>query len=525
MKHHIQIVCLLILFLPAFLSGQERQTSDLDKKISIQIENGRLVDLFNEISFQTGIYFSYDPLLVEPEKPISATFENQSVQTILDNVLNETLDFKLLKNQLIIIKNPENIEEKSMPDSPPDAAINISGRLINIQTDERIAFASISILGKAFGTISNVDGEFGLKIPPRYETDTLIISCMGYAQQLILLDTLQHHELRLALSPVDIRLGEVKVTAINPLTVMDSLIFNIAKNYPSHTHLMTSFYREVLKQDKEYVNISEAIMHILKASYSNQLREDQIKYLKGRKSPDVKPLQMVDFKMQGGPYYTTKLDVVKTMDSFIDKEYQAFYKYEIEQVVLYLNRPTYVVQFKPDGHFDYLTYEGKLFVDRESFALVHAEFKLSRDGKKSARKSLIRKKPKGFNVRPIDLDYLVTYKEFDGKWYLNSARTSVKFHVRSKHDRINSVFHSISDLLITDHQETGLRRFKRNEDFGSSDIFSEIITDYDEAFWGNYNVIKPSDSLRKALKKELLEESIPPAKTQPDDLTFQPERK
>jgi hypothetical protein len=511
--------------MPFLLNAQEQQVSELDRKISVQIEHGRLIDLFNEISFQTGIYFSYDPLLVGPEKPLSVNFENQSIQTILDNVLNENLHFQLLKNQLIIIKNPVNIEEKIMEESPPDAAINLSGRLFDQKTAGRIAFASISVLGEAFGTITNVDGEFAMKIPPQYETDTLVISCMGYAQKLVLLDTLQQTSLHLAMVPVDIQLGEVKVTAISPLAVMDSLIFNIEKNYPTHTHLMTSFYREVLKQDKDYVNVSEAVMHILKASYSNQFREDQIKYLKGRKSPDVQSFQMVDFKMQGGPYYTTKLDVIKTMDSFIDKEYRNFYKYDIDQVILYNERPTFVISFKPDGKFDYLTYEGKLFIDRESFALVHAEFSLSRDGKKSARKSLIRKKPKGFNVRPIDLDYQVTYKQYGGKWYLNSAQTSVKFHVRSRHDKINAVFHSISDLLITDHHETQLRRFKRTEDFDPSDIFTETITDYDEGFWGNYNVIKPSDSLRKALKKGTKEESSDQTILQPDHLTFQIEEK
>ena len=218
--------------------------------------------------------------------------------------------------------------------------------------------------------------------------------------------------------------------------------------------------------------------------------------------------QLVDFKMQGGPYYITKLDVIKTMDSFIDKEFREYYSYSVERVIDYVNRPTYIVHFEPDAKFDYLTYEGELYIDKETFALVHAEFSLSRSGKKSARRSLIKKKPRGFNVRPIDLDYTVTYKRHHDKWHLSSAQTSVKFHVKSRQDKINSVFHSISDLLITNHRETNLRRFKRDENFDSSDIFSEIITSYDEDFWGNYNVIKPSEDLRNALKKQPKQESF-----------------
>lgn len=494
---------------PLFTSGQEDQAPELDVKISIRIDQGKLIDLLNEISSQTGIYFSYDPKLVNTDEPISITVQNQSVQSILDMVFDGTFKFNLLKNQLIITKKasppkPKDVSETQAEPGP----LKISGSLIDRSSDEHIAYASISIVGQAFGTISNVDGEFALKIPPEYKSDTLIISCMGYAQKIILLDTLQQTELQITLDPVDIQLREIQVTAIDPLHVMDSMILYIDKNYPTNTHLMTSFYREVLKQDKEYINVSEAIMDILKAPYTNHLRDDQIRYLKGRKNKeDVKPIQAVDFKMQGGPYYITKLDVVKTMDSFVDKEYRDFYKYELDQVIQYLERPTYVVEFEPDGKFDYLTYEGKLYIDKETFALVHAEFSLSRNGKKSARKSLIRKKPKGFNVRPIDLDYLVTYKRYNKKWVLNSAQASVKFHVRSRHDKINAVFHSISDLLITNYQETNLRRFKRNENFNPSNIFSDLITDYDESFWGEYNVIKPSEDLRNALKKKHKEES------------------
>ena len=521
MKHFFQIISLLIIFLPLLTKGQEKQVNSLETKISVQIENGKIIDLFDEISQQTGIYFSYDPMLVDTQEAISLAIQNQSVQTILDSIFSNKFHFKLLKNQLVITKNVIDDRNGTQTKPATTTSLKVSGKLIDNETKEHIPYGSISILGKAFGTISNIDGEFGMKIPAEYKSDTLIISCMGYAQQIILLDTLQQKEFQIALNPVDIQLREVQVTAADPLKVMDNMISNIAKNYSESPNLMTSFYREVLKQDKQYVNVSEAIMNILKAPYTSTLREDQIRYLKGRKSPNVHPFQVVDFKMQGGPYYITKLDVIKTMDSFIDKEYRSFYEYKVDQIIQYLDRPTYVISFKPDGKYDYLTYEGKLFIDKETFALAHAEFSLSRNGKKSARKSLIRKKPKGFNVRPLDLDYQVTYKKNYGKWYLSSARTSVKFHVKSKHDKINSEFHSISDLLITDYRETNQRRFKHHEDFDSSDIFSDVITDYDEDFWGDYNVIKPSEDLRKALKKESKEESFDQTKAQPDHLTSQ----
>jgi len=498
-KFIVLTISLLITILPFATNGQEEQSASLDSHVSVQIEDGRLLDLLNQISAQTGIYFSYDPVLVNTDQPISIAVDDQSIQQVLDEVFRKKFHFNLLKNQLIITRQKS---PKTGAGTNQLIRYELSGKLLNRQNKEEVPYASISVLGHPFGTISNVDGEFQLKIPPEYESDTLVISSMGYDRLYILPDTLPHSELDIYLDPVEIQLKEVLVSAANPMQVLDKMIENIYQNYSTNTQLMTSFYREVLKQDKEYINVSEAVMDILKASYSNPFRQDQIRYLKGRKSPDVQSsFQLVDFKMQGGPYYITKLDVIKTMDSFIDPEFREYYTYHVEHVIDYVNRPTYVIHFEPDGKFDYLTYEGELYIDKETSALVHAEFSLSRSGKKSARRSLIKKKPRGFNVRPIDLDYSATYKRHHDKWYLSSAQTSVKFHVKSRQDKINSVFHSISDLLITNHRETNLKRFKRDENFDSSDIFSEIITSYDEDFWGDYNVIKPSEDLRNALKK------------------------
>jgi hypothetical protein len=88
----------------------------------------------------------------------------------------------------------------------------------------------------------------------------------------------------------------------------------------------------------------------------------------------------------------------------------------------------------------------------------------------------------------------------DNKWHLNNVQTEVNFKVKSKGDRVNSNFLSDSELLITDFRPEEGERFKKNEVFNSKDIFSEMITSYDENFWNDYNIIKPSEDLRNALK-------------------------
>jgi hypothetical protein len=492
-----QIISFLILCCIVFTAkAQDQKAVFLAKKVNLTVTNQPLDRVLDQLSEVAGLNFSYDPTLLDTEQRVTASYNLQSVYTILNDLLGLEFDFQELGNQIVI-----RLRDKPVAPCPaaPDYQ-TISGQIRDQEYGDPVPYASISVLNKAFGTITNKEGWFELKIPPIYRNEALVVSSMGYEKQLLNTDSLAPNPLLLLLKPVNIRLREIKVRAIKPQWVMEQMLNHIPDNYPTENHLMTAFYREVLMQDNGYINVSEAVIQLLKASYTQPLREDKIRFLKGRKSREVETFQWVDFKMQGGPYYTVQLDVVKTMDSFLDREYRESYRYEAGSMIDYQGRPTYIIHFTPVGKNDFLTYEGKLFIDQESFALVHAQFSLSRNGIRIARNQLIRKKPKGFNVRALDLDYQVSYRKNEGLWYLNTAQSSVSFRVRSRHDQVNSVFHSVSDLLVTKHEPTRLRRFPKEGQINGSDIFTDIIKDYDPEFWGNYNIIQPTDDLRKALK-------------------------
>lgn len=117
---------------------------------------------------------------------------------------------------------------------------------------------------------------------------------------------------------------------------------------------------------------------------------------------------------------------------------------------------------------------------------------------------MVRKKPKGVKARPSYVHYSVNYQQFQGKWHLANAQASIKFKVRSKRDKLNSEYHSVSELLITDIKTTELKKFTRNESINQRDIFVEMINEYDSKFWENYNIIKPNEDLQNAFKNHVV---------------------
>lgn len=486
--------------------GQGENNTALEQIISIEARNETLETVLDKIASQAGVYFSYDPSLIGANQLIDASLTDKSIREILDVLLASQFIYKVLDKQIVITapENPGPRNLKAEITSSP-GIITFRGKVIDSDEKEVLPFTSISIQNRSIGTISNMDGDFELKIAPEMLQDTVIVSCMGYRPFSLPVHQIGEDTVTIFLHPATFRLKEIQVTYIRPEEIVRRVVAKIPLNYARNPQVMTSFYREVLKQDQHYIDVAEAVIDIRKTSYDNRFTEDKVKLIKGRKSFDVKPFQGVDFKIQGGPYYSTKLDVVKTLDSFLDPDFTAFYKYSLDDIVQFNKRPTYVIRFKPKEKIDDPFYEGQLWVDMSSFALVQAEFELNRSGLKFARESLIQKKPKDLFVRPLQVSYLVNYRRSNGNWHLNNTLTSINFRVRSKKDKVNSVFHSTSQLLITDFKPDDRTLFKRNELFGSKDIFTEMVSNYEENFWGDYNIIKPSEDLRKALKKHHLE--------------------
>ena len=83
------------------------------------------------------------------------------------------------------------------------------------------------------------------------------------------------------------------------------------------------------------------------------------------------------------------------------------------------------------------------------------------------------------------------------------ARTDVQFRVRNKQNHERSIFRSVSDMVVTQQYRFPRRaRFGPTGIFRSNDIFTDFIGDYDPQFWENFNVIKPDEDLRNALKQD-----------------------
>jgi YHS domain-containing protein len=304
------------------------------------------------------------------------------------------------------------------------------------------------------------------------------------------------------MEPTTLVLETVTVRPYDAYTLVENMMRKISDNYSESPNAMMAFYRETVKQHKRYVSISEAVVDIYKASYVNDLKEDETRLYKARKSSDVKKQDTIVFKLQGGPDGILLMDVIKNPYVLFSDGKIANYLFEIDEVISIDGKINYSVSFKQKTFVEQPLYFGKLFIDVNTNALTAAEFSLNIADKNKAAALFIRKKPLGMKITPENTTYIVKYKEKDGKYYFNYARNEVTFKVDWNKRFFNSYYTIMSEIAVTDRNENNVSEFTRKERLNSNIVFSEKLTAFaDDDFWGEYNTIEPEESIEAAIKK------------------------
>lgn len=375
------------------------------------------------------------------------------------------------------------------------------GKIQDAKTNETLMFATITVKGVNVATVSNSDGEFLLKIAKDLPVSKIEISYIGYKNLEFPISSLKAKKNILKLESVSIPLDQINIYPLDPLFLVKSILKKVSQNYSTEPNMMKGFYRETIKKNRSYVAISEAIVNIHKAGYK-QLRDDQVQIFKGRKSQDVKKMDTLLFKLQGGPNTSLLLDIVKNPSNLLSEDFINNYNFSIKSITKINNKLHYVIEFKQKENIDIPLYYGLLYVELTNLALASAKFSLNLSNEAEASRMFIKRKPAGVKVTPTSADYLVNYHEKNGKWYFNYARGEINFKCNWKRKLFNTNYTAMTEIAITDRDEQNIIRFKGSERFKVNHIMVDKVSNFADAnFWGEYNTIEPDQSIESAIRK------------------------
>ena len=377
----------------------------------------------------------------------------------------------------------------------------INGSINNRETKQAISGATITLVGTNVSTISNAEGDFALKIITSTSTPSLRVEAIGYKNSILDITDLDSN-IDIRLSPKSVDLSEVQVVGYKSAKELVKKVFNKKReNYIGESLKMTAFYRETIKKRNKNASLAEAVVSIQKEGYISN-KEDQIRLLKSRKSTDYSKLDTIALKLQGGPFSTLYVDVMKYPEYIFTPETMNVYNFSFETPTELNGKDVLVVGFEPKPNIVGPLYAGQLYVSATSLALQKATFTLDLTNEIEVNKMFVKSKPNGVRVKAREISYEVDYREKNGKWYYGYGKANLSFEVKKRRRLFKSIYTLSCEMAVTDWKVTTADAFKKDGEISPSIIMAnENLGFGDPEFWGEYNVIEPERSIEAAIKK------------------------
>lgn len=376
----------------------------------------------------------------------------------------------------------------------------VSGIVVDRSTGEPVAGASVTADG--LSVVTNEDGFFVLK--SEQPQKSIVVSHVGYSTRQVAVDS-QTQQLKIQLLPTAIQLREVLVTAENAREIVDAAIARISQNYSRQPELYRCFYRETAKKRQHFICVAEGVVDMYKTGYHQTANHDRVAISKGRRLLSPKRSDTLSVKVMGGPVAPIQLDIVKNTDFLLNAK-------ELDNYVLTMETPTtigdrrqYVVRMVPAVVVPYPLYFGKLYIDQETLAFTRAELSLDMSDHHKATAQMLVRKPLGVRFKPKDLSLTVDYRQgADGMTRISYIRTTFRFNCDWKRRLLATSFEACCELVVTSSTDKDVRPIRGRESFDQRDAFFDRV-DYfrDPAFWQDYNIIEPTETLDRAINRLL----------------------
>ena len=477
----------------------------LEKTISIPKQRTTLYEALNLISQKADCLFIYDSESVESDKRVNLHADHQPLNKILDQILsNPTLAYKVLGKHILIYKVKNNVQP--VHDLQPDIVaadsiknVVIKGHIYDNENKAAIPYATVGIVEENIGTITNSDGFFTLKMPASLIGTSLVVSHLGYMSQRIPVQLLNEQQVDFYLDRRVISIQEVIIRYIDPNVIIEKAMEQRKVNYAIDPAYLTTFYREGVQKNDAYTSFSEAVFKVYKSPYDVSEHWDQVKLLKSRKVQDSTIPDTVFLKLKAGVQSALQLDIVKCIPGFLDQTPPVEYTYHYSNLVSYNARDAYAIAFVQNAGLEKALYTGTVYIEKETFAILGADFEINPAYLDIAAEDLVLKKSSKLIVKLKKINYSVSYIQFNGRYYLSHARCDIAITTRLRHHISSDHFNTFLELATCKIDTAGVVKFPKQETLKPNIVFSDQPYSGNDAFWGEFNIITPETKLTDAL--------------------------
>ncbi|MDR1938548.1 MAG: carboxypeptidase-like regulatory domain-containing protein [Tannerellaceae bacterium] len=500
------VCCLAGLSLLTALPLQADNEEGLSRTIKLPKSEGTVYELLEKVTERSGYLFIYDNSVIDNEQTARIKKGEYTIrQAIYEITGNHQLRLRIAGDH-ILIQPPSEQPSPTLPAVASEDSldyITIEGTLLDRYNREPVSYATVGIPADAIGTITNRNGDFRLRLPDSLRNSKVYFSHIGYlTQEFEILQPAAEQAGVFLLEPKVISIQEVVVRLVNPLRLLHSMLDNREANYAKIPVYFTSFYREGVERRKGFVNLTEAVFKVYKTPYNNAPSADQVKLLKMRRISNENEQDTLITKIKSGINACLMLDMIKNLPDFLLPENEHQYNYVHGDITVIDNRIANIISFEQKKDIKEPLYRGELFLDAENDALLSARFEIHPKYVEKATEMLVTRKSKNLHIASQQVVYNVSYKPWNGTYYVNHIRGDLYFKIKKRNQLFGSTtIHTWFEMVTCKIETEDVTRFTRNEALRTRTIFAETNFAYDSDFWGNFNIILPEEKLNEAISR------------------------
>jgi len=209
----VAIFFFIYLFSSVILLAQ----TDLNKKISLDLDNTSLEKALKKISTEYGVLFSYNPKKISVHTIISKSYSDKAIYDVLNDLLSEIdAEYKVIEGQVVLKKSREHESEQKF--------YTLSGYLKDRTNGEVMYGATVFIDELKAGTATNEYGFFSLAVPKGEYT--IRYSYLGYNETVEQINVHSNVLKTVALEYDKTELSEIEIVADNELVAVQHVQMN-----------------------------------------------------------------------------------------------------------------------------------------------------------------------------------------------------------------------------------------------------------------------------------------------------------
>lgn len=332
-------------------------------------------------------------------------------------------------------------------------AQSIRGKVINSQTNEAIPYTNIGIEGTFYGTASDSEGNFELKIPEEMVNKQIFFSALSFKNDTFSVRTLFDKEFSvIKLAPLSYDIAGVDVEAQSRvlIRILRMAAENVPYNFLSGPfNLEATFLNEKISADTAKAVFQSEVLIYDRAGYRNPSKTDAFK--------------MRNYKFQKySPSYSfasgitnfdelLELDWVRSATSVLNPALLGNFNLSLEDEPEIDNSQAWVIAFSQDeptlaGSQDFFatSFEGKIIISKDDYSVKKIEGKAVSPKQNRQGKSLAVGNTDNNYLEDVSYTFEITYSK------LKPEKFTLHKSYRYKGEQVEETSRLIVDRVLTD---------------------------------------------------------------------------